>query len=72
MKTPEVVANFRTRLEAELASTVLKANGIPFVIQSAEGMQHGPLSPGTSILVRASDAVEARRILAEATTDQES
>ena len=40
---PIAVANYRTRLEAEVASNVLTANGIPFVIQSAEGMLYGPM-----------------------------
>lgn len=64
--SPVTVANFRTRLDAEMASQLLAGHGIPFVIQSAEGMLHGPLSPGASILVRPDQADAARAILREA------
>jgi hypothetical protein len=59
------VANFRTRLAAELAATALKAAGVPFLIQSAEGMGYGPLPPGADIRVHPSDAARARTILSE-------
>jgi hypothetical protein len=60
------VKTFRTRLEAESAGGLLTAAGIPFVIQSSEGAGMGPLSQGTSLLVRPGQAQEARRVLAEA------
>lgn len=63
---PIAVANFRTRLDAEMASQFLKAVGIPFVIQSAEGMLHGPIAPGASILVHPDQVEEARRVLKDA------
>lgn len=65
MKNPVFVANYRTRLEAELASKLLIAAGIPFLLQSGEGMLYGPLPAGSSILVRQEDAERARHILRE-------
>lgn len=65
-KKTVAVANFRTRLDAEMASQFLRRQEVPFLIQSAEGMLHGPIAPGASILVRADQADEARRILIEA------
>jgi hypothetical protein len=57
------IANFRTKVEAEIAGGILEAAGIPCVIQSTEGILHGPINPGASILV--SEAVEehARAVL---------
>lgn len=60
---PIAVANYRTRLEAEVASNVLTANGIPFVIQSAEGMLYGPMPAGATLLVREEHAALARELL---------
>ena len=60
------IANFRTRVEAEIAATLLEAAGIPYVIQSVEGMLHGPLNPGSSILVSDALAEQAREVLGEA------
>ncbi len=57
------VANFRTQLEAEIAARSLEAADIPFIIQSAEGMAHGPIFPGATILVREEDADAAREAL---------
>jgi hypothetical protein len=63
---PVTIARFRTRLDAEIAGGLLKAAGIPFLVQSPEGMGLGPLSQGTSLLVRQDQAVRARRLLEEA------
>lgn len=63
MHNPVVVANYRTRLEAEVASTLLSAAGIPFLIQSGEGMLYGPLPAGSSILVRQEDVEKAKQLL---------
>ncbi len=60
------VASFRTRLDAELAAHALDALGIPYVINSAEGMGSGPLGPGAILLVRAADAELAREIFGKA------
>ncbi len=57
------IANFRTRMEAEVAAGLLLAGEIPYVIQSAEGMLHGPLGPGATIFVREDDVGEARELL---------
>jgi len=59
------VANFRTRLDAELAARALDALDIRYVINSAEGAGSGPLGPGATILVRPADAALAREALAE-------
>ena len=61
------IANFRTKAEAELAAAVLENEGIGYLIQSQEGMLHGPLTPGASILVSAEDADEARELIGEET-----
>lgn len=61
-----VVATFRTRLEAESAGGLLDHAGLPFVIQSPEGIGMGPFSQGASLLVRADQAVAARQVLADA------
>ena len=58
------IANFRTRLEAELAARSLEGAAVPFVINSQEGMAYGPLGDGATILVRAADADLAREVLA--------
>lgn len=57
------VANYRTRLEADVATRFLDAAGIPYVVNSAEGMLYGPLGTGATILVRAADADLAREAL---------
>lgn len=59
------IANFRTKAEAEIAAGVLENEGIRYLIQSQEGMLHGPLTPGASILVSAEDAEEARELIGE-------
>jgi len=60
---PLAVANYRTRLEAEVAAGFLDNARIPYVIQSAEGMLHGPLGAGATILVNPDHVEEARQIL---------
>jgi hypothetical protein len=57
------IANYRTRLEADVAARLLDAAGIPYVINSDEAMQHGPLSVGATVLVRPADAELAREAL---------
>lgn len=57
------IANFRTRLEAELAARLLEGAAVPYVINSPEGMLHGPLGDGATILVRAEDVELAREAL---------
>jgi hypothetical protein len=57
------IANFRTRLEAELAARLLDGAAVPYVINSSEGMFHGPLAAGATILVRADDVELAREAL---------
>ncbi len=58
-----VVATFRTRLDAEIAAGLLQDAGIPYVIQSAEGIGVGPLPPGASLLVARDRLEEARMVL---------
>lgn len=60
------VANFRTKLEAETAAGLLEAEGIRYLIQSTEGAGYGPLPPGATLFVLASDAASAREVLADA------
>jgi Putative prokaryotic signal transducing protein len=60
------VANFRTKMGAEMAAGLLQEREIPYVIQSTEGILHGPIMPGATILVPASAVEEARQILADA------
>jgi len=66
MENPVVVATFRSRMEAEVASNLLARQGIPFVIQSPEGMQYGPLPQGARVLVRPRDLEAARTVLEDA------
>jgi hypothetical protein len=63
---PVPLATFRTRLQAAIAAGLLDHAGLPFVIQSPEGIGMGPLSEGASLLVRADDVEAARRVLADA------
>lgn len=58
------IANFRTRLEAELAGRLLEGAAVPYVINSPEGMFVGPIGPGATLLVRADDVDLARDALA--------
>ncbi len=66
MQEPIKVANFRTKLEAEAAASLLSNEDIPYLIQSQEGMMHGPIGPGATLYVAARDAEQARQILADA------
>ncbi len=65
MDGPVEVANFRTKLEAEIAAGLLESAGIPYLIQSTEGILHGPISPGATILVSESAVAHARAVLGE-------
>jgi hypothetical protein len=60
------VANFRSRIDAEAASGLLRGAKIPFVVRSGEGAGLGPLPGGTDLLVRREDAEEARQVLEDA------
>ena len=73
MDKPVPIANFRTKWQAEAAAGLLENKGIPFVIQSTEGMLHGPINPGATILVSESTAARAKKLLedAEMITDDE-
>jgi hypothetical protein len=66
-----VAATFRTRLEAEMAAGLLQEAGIPYVIQSAEGIGVGPLPAGASILVATDRLEEARSVLQSVTGGSE-
>jgi hypothetical protein len=57
------IANFKTKMEAEAAAVLLQNEGIPYLIQSQEGMLHGPFFPGATILVVPELAEEAREVL---------
>ena len=50
-------------MEAETVATVLANNGIPCLIQSQEGMMHGPLGTGATIFVAEADAERAREVI---------
>ncbi len=57
------IANFQTKAEAEMAGGLLEAAGIPYVIQSTEGILHGPINPGATVLVGDAAAAHARAVL---------
>ena len=57
------IANFMTKTEAEAAAGLLKNAGIPCLIQSQEGMLHGPINPGATIYVAPEMADWARDVL---------
>ncbi len=59
------IANFQTKAEAEMAGGLLEAAGIPFVIQSTEGILHGPINPGATVLVGEAAAPHARAALGQ-------
>ena len=63
MRDTVAIANFRTKVEAEIAGGLLEAAGIPYVLQSGEGILHGPLNPGASILVSEATQEHARAVL---------
>ena len=62
---PVPIANFRTKLEAEAAAGLLAHEGIPYLIQSQEGMAHGPMSPGATLYVARAHEELAREALGE-------
>ena len=63
MGSTVAIANFRTKVEAEIAGAMLRAAGIPYILQSTEGMLHGPINPGASILVSEAVAEHAREVM---------
>lgn len=63
MDTPVRIANFRTKLEAETIAGFLEGAGIPYLIQSGEGMLYGPLPSGATLYVAEESADRARAIL---------
>lgn len=65
------VGNYKTKAEAEVAAGLLKNAGIPYLIQSQEGMLHGPLFPGATIYVAPELAGEARDVLGIADEEEE-
>ena len=66
MKETVELANFRTKLDAEIAGGLLKNADIPYVIQSQEGMLHGPINPGATIYVARSQLNRATAVLRDA------
>lgn len=60
------IGNFRTKLDAEIAGGVLTNEEIPHLIQSAEGMLHGPIPTGATIYVSSDVAERAKKLLLEA------
>ncbi len=65
------IANFRTKMEAETAGVLLKHAGIPYLIQSQEGMLHGPMAPGATLYVPSEEEEEAREVLGELELEEE-
>ena len=72
MDGPVEIANFRTKLEAEMAGGLLENAGIPFLIQSTEGMLHGPINPGATLLVGREMVAQAKAVLGKADESDES
>ncbi len=67
------VANFRTKVDAEIAGGLLDNADIPFVLQSQEGMLHGPINPGATLFVSKENLERAAAILTDAgMTDDDS
>ena len=66
MEASVEIVNFRTKLEAEIAGGILESAGIPYLIQHSEGILHGPLGSGATILVSREVAAQARAALGEA------
>ena len=60
------VGNFRTKLNAEIAAGLLANQDVPFLIQSTEGMLHGPIAPGATLFVPSKLAKRAEQILVDA------
>ncbi len=65
------IANFKTKAEAETAAALLENEGIPSLIQSQEGMMHGPFYPGATLYVTPSAAERAREVLGIAEEKEE-
>ncbi len=63
MHDPVAIANFGTKLKAEMAAGLLDNAGIPCLIQSTEGVLYGPMSPGATNLVGQTVASHARVVL---------
>lgn len=63
MDSPVPIANYRTKAEAEMAGGLLDGAGIPYLIQSTEGILHGPINPGATILVSRSLVAHACAVL---------
>jgi len=59
------LANFRTKMDAEIACGLLDNADIPYVIQSQAGMLHGPMSVGATLLVSRENLERAAAILAD-------
>jgi len=57
------VGNFRTRLEAEVAAGLLADAGIPYLVQSAEGVGVVPMPGGATLMVRRTDFAAAATVL---------
>ncbi len=63
------IANFHTKAEAEMAGGLLEAAGIPYLIQSTEGILHGPINPGATLLVGEAAAPHARAVIGKPPDD---
>jgi hypothetical protein len=70
MEDPLKIANFKSKAEAETAAALLQNEGIPSLIQSQEGMLHGPFYPGATLYVAPSAAERAREILGISEDDE--
>lgn len=61
------VRTFGNRIEAEMAKSLLEANGIPSYVSAddAGGIRPPPFSfsPGVRLIVRSIDLIPARRLL---------
>ncbi len=63
MHDPVAIANFGTKLKAEMAAGLLDNAGVPCLIQFTEGILHGPRGPGATILVGETVVSHARVVL---------
>ena len=63
MTDPVSVKNYQNKAYAEIAAGLLRNADIPYVIQSAEGMMHGPIFGGATILVAKENLERAKEIL---------
>ena len=64
MKDFVALANFRTKLEAEIVTGLLEGDGIPFLIQSLEGAGIVPGPRGATIMVSPEDLARAHDLTA--------